>query len=90
MKECVFVSPNMYDIENGTRRECRRCPLAKAFAREHPEVYDFWIEAYEVFIQWVKDGELERYLMSHKAVEFVRAFDHSDIVEPTTLELFRH
>lgn len=74
------VSVTQKDIDEGTKRNCRKCPIAKALQRIIPNK-DIIVEG---SIIWI-DNKV--FLAPTKADAFVKAFDKGEKVKPISFVL---
>lgn len=68
------------DIDQGKRRNCFECPVARAIIRKHPGVEVF--TAYD-FI-WIND---QQFCTPPKVAGFIARFDDKQEVKPMKFEL---
>ena len=84
------IDVTQQDIDQGVRCEYRNCPIALALMRELGRYVSV------VSDQWYDDGPLEQPFENYSnhglplpeaAQQFVKAFDHSEAVEPFSFEI---
>lgn len=82
----VHVEVTAEDIERGVRKDCARCPIARALVRAMP-AHSVEVES-EIVMAWATEPPLvETATLPHAAAAFVNAFDHDRTVEPLSFDL---